>query len=338
MSAHLPTLSLLLAVRNEEAVLDDCLSSIAALDYPPQKLEVFIGDDESDDTSAQIIQRFAARHKNFHYFFFEHRAPAAHNRKAVVLTQLSEKASGEFFLFTDADVCLPPSWAKSQVACLQKDLEIGGLSGITKPFLPTGNSLCTHFQTIDWLAFLCFSALLGRFGYPLTAVGNNMTIRKTAYRLVGGHGALLSNLTEDFALFLALRKSGYKFAINTNRSATVLTRPKASWRTLFRQRKRWLYGIVQCVPHFRLVLWATLLSAFLLPIATFFYPSLTLKILSVPLLVQSIYLAIILNKYKVAKLLLLYPLYVVYIFLFFPLLSFSFIRKKTILWKAQRYT
>ena len=53
-----PTVDILIAARNEEKNLATCLKSISKLDYPPEKIKIWIGDDESSDGTWKNIQEF----------------------------------------------------------------------------------------------------------------------------------------------------------------------------------------------------------------------------------------------------------------------------------------
>jgi len=50
-----PLVSILMVVRNEEQTLNSKLSNLAALDYPPDRLEFIIASDGSSDRTAQIL-------------------------------------------------------------------------------------------------------------------------------------------------------------------------------------------------------------------------------------------------------------------------------------------
>src|SRR4029077_9013676 len=53
----LPTVTVAIPARNEDAQLDQCLQSLLAGDYP--KLEIIVLDDCSQDRTSEIIRRFA---------------------------------------------------------------------------------------------------------------------------------------------------------------------------------------------------------------------------------------------------------------------------------------
>src|SRR6266446_150226 len=57
----MPSVSLLIAAHNEEAVIEERLANALALDYPPDKLQIVVASDGSEDGTADIVRRFADR-------------------------------------------------------------------------------------------------------------------------------------------------------------------------------------------------------------------------------------------------------------------------------------
>ena len=54
----LPSVSVILAARNEEKNILECLKSLCELDYPDGKLEIILVNDESTDNTEVIIKNF----------------------------------------------------------------------------------------------------------------------------------------------------------------------------------------------------------------------------------------------------------------------------------------
>ena len=54
----LPSSTIIVAARNEETNIENCLRSLNELEYPVGKLEIIIVNDDSDDNTGQIIKEF----------------------------------------------------------------------------------------------------------------------------------------------------------------------------------------------------------------------------------------------------------------------------------------
>ena len=56
-----PTVSIVLAARNEEAAIGARLDNLVALDYPADRLSTIVASDGSDDRTVEIARRYADR-------------------------------------------------------------------------------------------------------------------------------------------------------------------------------------------------------------------------------------------------------------------------------------
>lgn len=106
-----PEVAVLLAVYNEDAVLEETLTSIFASDYPPEKMQVLVGSDGSTDRSDAIVRHLCERHLNLHLTVFGGR-----NGKIRIINQLAADAGEHFtdpasaiYVLCDANVVWTPS-------------------------------------------------------------------------------------------------------------------------------------------------------------------------------------------------------------------------------------
>src|SRR5450432_4075212 len=122
-----PKISLLFAARDEEEKLPAALATLAALDYPD--LEIIGVDDRSTDATGRIMDEFAASDRRFRAIHVKE-LPAGWLGKPHALQKAYEASSGEWLLFTDADVrfkCDVPGRAMALV--LQRNLDHLSLYG-----------------------------------------------------------------------------------------------------------------------------------------------------------------------------------------------------------------
>src|SRR5690242_8951036 len=63
--SNFPFISILLAARNEEQNIARCLSALAHLDYPSDRFEVLIGNDGSQDKTAEIAGEYCQKDPHF---------------------------------------------------------------------------------------------------------------------------------------------------------------------------------------------------------------------------------------------------------------------------------
>ena len=52
-----PFVTVIVAARNEEAVIGRCVDAILASDYPTDRFEVIVSDDDSSDATAEVVRQ-----------------------------------------------------------------------------------------------------------------------------------------------------------------------------------------------------------------------------------------------------------------------------------------
>ncbi len=234
-----PFVSVLLAVRNEEDNILGCLEALAALEYTDTRLEVLIGDDASEDSTAALVNDFIQNKPNFHYFLIQENLGNARG-KANVLAQLAHHAEGDYLFFTDADVAVAADWLEG--ISYFKDKKVGVLNGFT---LVEAKNLFEKMQCLDWVLMQELIYILAQFKIPLTAMGNNMAVSREAYEASQGYEHLPFSLTEDFALFQAIIQKGFEFRVNHQAAHVAYTLGVKNISDWLQQRKRWMQGAIR---------------------------------------------------------------------------------------------
>jgi 1,2-diacylglycerol 3-beta-glucosyltransferase len=233
----LPRVSILIAARNEAAALPRCLASVRALVYPPQLLEVLLGDDASTDATRTVAEAAMLGFKgDFQVITITDTLGSARG-KANVLAHLARRATTEYLLITDADIALPTSWVAGLLAHAAPG--VGTVTGLT---VVQGPGWLARCQGLDWLLSLASMQVATDAGQPMTAMGNNMLVTRAAYQATGGYEALPFSITEDFALFEAVNARGYGFRQLFEPAVRAASLPASSWAALLRQRLRWMRG------------------------------------------------------------------------------------------------
>ena len=237
---NLPLVSVLIAARNEEEHLPRLLSSLEQLDYPSEKLQILIAEDQSSDSTLKIIKDWCDRPtRSFIAIEAKEAFSRNANGKANALAFLEKSAIGEFLFFTDADCEVNPVWIKEAVSCMSQ--EVGLLNGITRI---SGESWFSDMQEIDWWNTLGIVKVVTDLGWLTTGIGNNMVIRREALEKTGGFAHLPFCLTEDLELSRSIQKAGYQVIHQVSSEILVLTKAEPDWKALMHQRKRWMQGVV----------------------------------------------------------------------------------------------
>lgn len=232
---YYPFVSVLVAARDEALNIRNCLEALLAVDYPEDRIEILIGDDDSSDDTYKIAHQIVCNNSRVNVIKITNQLGQARG-KANVLAQLAHAAQGEYYLITDADVQVPPTWVKGLLS------GVGDHVGIVNGFTTVKGNF---WQNTDWTFALGMVKVITDYSRPVTAMGNNMLISKEAYQSVGGYEHLPFSVTEDFELFKHVKNRGYRVVQLASPAIKAITLPQRGYLALINQRKRWMIGAVQ---------------------------------------------------------------------------------------------
>jgi 1,2-diacylglycerol 3-beta-glucosyltransferase len=237
-----PTCTVLVCARDEELNMDLCLASLERIDYPKDRLQILIVDDKSTDRTPQILDAWKERMPNL--TVLRTGEEVLHLRgKVNALTQGMDVATGEFVMITDADSHVHPQWVKEYLRYYEEDT--GMVASVT---LLNRKYFLDGVQSIDWSYGLGIALASANLGVPLSVIGNNISVRRSAYEDVGGYREIPFSVTEDYALFQAIwrktRDDGkpWKVKFPVQHELTVMSQPCPNFRAWWRQKHRWVKG------------------------------------------------------------------------------------------------
>lgn len=327
-----PLVSVIVAAKDEESNIRTCLESLTKLNYPKQKLEVIIANDQSTDNTPAIIEEFCSK------FAFIKRIDVMVNEelrgKPNALSQGIDKASGEIIFLTDADCEVPHEWIEETLKYF--DEKTGIVGGITH--ISPVNTIFSGIQALDWDFLLILAPGAATVGKPTGCLGNNLAFRKQAYESIGGYRRIKFSVTEDYALYKSIansRKWNFKYPID--RMTLVHTRPVKTLKELLSQRKRWatggrdtgIFGIATMIPGF-LLHWLIILS----PLFSFTY---FVCMFVTKMAVDLLFLFPVLKYYgKISHLKFIF-FFEIYYILYVALLPFLVFMGGGVKWKGRKY-
>jgi len=269
-----PTVVILVAARDEEANLVECLDSLLELDYSPEKLQIWVGDDASTDGTWEIIARYSKEYSNINGMQIT-KSITKGNGKANVLAQLAHHCKSDWIFITDADIRVPKQWVNTMLAAAEKEEAVL----VTGTSLVSGSAFFAKVQRLDWLYATAMLKVISDTGTPVTTMGNNMAILRRVYEEVGGFENLHFSVTEDLELFKQVVKKHHTLNLFSEGVLNKST-PQNSVLELLIQRKRWMRGA------FELPL--QLLGILL--IQSFYMPAIILLIILNPMIGVSLWL------------------------------------------------
>jgi len=251
-----PSVSVIIPARDEAENIESCLISLLNEDYPHQRYEIIVVDDESRDQTYEIARSALEKQEGCSYKLVR---LTSGNPEATVETsssaateircgeaRLSGKkraltcgiaaSKGEILLFTDADCKVPSGWIGAVVSHFEPEVDLA--AGFT--FREHGDSLWQKLYSLESLATATISAGSIGWGYPITGSASNLAYRRSLFEQLGGFKDVSSKASGDDTLFLqkAYRIGGVKGEYMTSPGSFVTTQMPKSPAEVLTQRLR----------------------------------------------------------------------------------------------------
>lgn len=332
-----PCITIIVPARNEEANIQNAISSLRKIEYPHEKTEIIIVDDHSDDSTAEIVACLTKKDRRFRLLTTSN-SDARLNGKANAVDFGIEQSSGEIIFVTDADCRVPNAWVRAHLHYYEKKIGmVGGFALLTGRGLQ--HSLFARLQSLDWFYLCAVGSGSAGMGMPLSVFGNNFSFRRKAYNQVGGFRGAGFSVIEDFALMRAfLKQTDWRIALPADPDLVIQTLPAVKLRDFYLQRKRWVLG-GKTVSLFGTLILTLGFSGRILPLVLAIYGNASFAMLSfiaVALSDLSIagFAARVLRRIDQLRPVLLYTFFAMGYSLFFAPI---FLLAKSVRWKNREY-
>lgn len=205
-----PRVSVLFAARDEEEKLALALETLRQIDYP--QLEIVAANDRSSDGTAKIFSEAARRDPRLNIVSIE-TLPEGWLGKPYALQQAYEVSSGDWLLFTDADVRFHPDAIRRAISLvnakqldhltLMTDVEMHGFWEKTVlTFFGLGFHLATNPRGVSDSRSRAY-----------IGIGAFQLVKRAAYQASGTHQRLRMEVLDDMKLAKIVKQAGFRSGV-----------------------------------------------------------------------------------------------------------------------------
>ncbi|MBD2301987.1 glycosyltransferase family 2 protein [Nostoc sp. FACHB-87] len=233
MQGNLPSVSLLVAAKNEEAVIGKLVKNLCNLEYPDGQYEVWIVDDNSTDKTPQILAELAQEYKKLKVL---RRSPQAGGGKSGALNQVLPQTKGEIVAVFDADAQVPSDLLLQIVPLFQRE-KVGAVQ-VRKAIANAKENFWTKGQMAEMALDTWFQQQRIALGGIGELRGNGQFVRRTALDSCGGWNE--ETITDDLDMTLRLHLDNWD--IECVFSPAVQEEGVTNAIALWHQRNRWAEG------------------------------------------------------------------------------------------------
>lgn len=236
-SENLPKVAVLLSVYNEAQIIEKKIKSTFETTYPKDKIEFWIGSDNSDDETNQIIEKIAQNEPRIHFFPFKNRMG-----KPQIINILQTKTNAEILILTDADTLFLPDTISELIQPFANK-KIGGVQA--NILIEGTKSEAVFLQELAYNSReLKIKKGESKHGAVIGAFGACYAIRNELYEPTPKNF-----LVDDFFIFMNVLKANYQTVFTEN----ALTKMEISGRkkVQFKRKIRISRGNFQNLIYFK---------------------------------------------------------------------------------------
>lgn len=235
-----PSISIVFAARNEE--IEVGRSCYSFLNQQVPAYEVIAVNDRSCDRTAGILETIKLSFERLKVVHI-HKLPAHWIGKSYALWQGAQQASGEWLLFTDADVRFSEDTLSKAVFFAEKNKL----------------DMLTVFPRIEASGFLLMSVLLSfvsLMGYQISpwklknkndpdalGIGAFNMVRSSVYNTIGQHQAFSLSVLDDIDLARRVKKAGFKLDVIIGTDNVSLRWKQSTWDVITGLEKNFFAGL-----------------------------------------------------------------------------------------------
>lgn len=239
LSGPLPKVTVIIPAYNEGAMVEKAIYSVAASDYPADRLEIFCIDDGSKDDTWEYMQRAQSRCPELIRLI---RFPENRGKREALYAGFTQ-GTGEYFVSVDSDSVIEPATLKQIVAPLLQDPKVGGVAGNVKVYNRSVNLITRMLWVRFVLSFDFLRASQSGYRFVFCTPGALSAYRREAIlpileewrrqTFLGAH----CTIGEDRAFTNLILRQGYDTVYQ--RTAVVYTTVPETYKGMCRMFLRW---------------------------------------------------------------------------------------------------
>ncbi|EPY05938.1 family 2 glycosyl transferase [Paenibacillus alvei TS-15] len=243
-----PFVSIMVPAHNEGKVITKTVESLLALDYPHDRYEIIVINDNSSDNSSELLGNLQRKHDGRNLIVINTDAVTGGKGKSNALNIGFKQSRGELIAIYDADNTPEKTALRYLVAEITNDDTLGAVIGKFRTRNRNTN-LLTRFINIETLSFQ-WMAQAGRWKlFKLCTIpGTNFIMRRSIVESIGGWD--VKAIAEDTEISFRIYMMGYRIKFQP-KSVTWEQEPQTV-KVWFKQRTRWakgnIYVIIKNIP------------------------------------------------------------------------------------------
>lgn len=225
-------ISIVVAVRNEEKNIENLIRHFLNQDFPKDKFEVIIVDDNSEDKTRSLAKNMLSK-TDLNYTIIE-----SDGGKKLALKKGVDQAKFPIIAFTDGDCKMGNLWLYN----MEKYFQVGNYQMVSGPVFFEHNNFFERLMALEFASLVVSGAGAIGLNRPIMVNGANLAVRKEAWIKAQKRGTdSVFSSGDDVFIMLEIGKiyGKDKIGFSHDIESQVITTPPKSLSEFFNQRIRW---------------------------------------------------------------------------------------------------
>lgn len=232
---QLPSVTMVVAMYNEEEIIPEKVANFLAIDYPPEKLTLLIGSDGSRDRSEELLAAAHAANPRVQWRGYER------GGKMRTVNRLLSDVRSDVVVFSDANTMYRPDSIRAMVRHFA-DAQVGGVCGNLQ-LIATKSNVGAEGESTYWSFENRMKAWEGGIFTTLGAPGGMYAIRTEVFEAQPEH----TTVADDFLLPMRIAARGYRIVFEKESIASETTSP--GMKDEFLRKIRVARTSFACIPY-----------------------------------------------------------------------------------------
>lgn len=228
---YFPSATIIVPCWNEEDTVAGTLNSLLDLNYPKEKLKIIVVDDGSTDKTAEEVKKFLP-HPQIKFIQKENGGKHTAMNRALgeVDTELVGSLDADSFVDKNALRYIAPHFKNQKLAAVASTIKT-----------TEDRNFWAMIQKAEFLTSAVLRKAFAFLGSIFITPGPFSILKASVVKELGGWKK--AHNTEDMEIGVRIQINHY--VIDNEENAIIYTKPLKTFKALYKQRLRWVYGFLK---------------------------------------------------------------------------------------------
>ena len=235
--SYYPFISIVISAKNERNNIKPLLNSLSHQNYPKEKYEIIIANDQSTDNTLEQLLNYQSKMNNLKIIDIE-KTPSNWGSKKWAINKCINDSKGEIILQTDADCLHGKNWIFEMAQPFQY-YKIGFVCGPS--YIGKKSNFWDLILKLESISQESFTYANSKKNLYISCTARNMAFRKTIFNEINGYNEIshIESGDDDLLLHKVATQTNCQIKYIANEKSLVRSDAPNTIKNLYLQRLRY---------------------------------------------------------------------------------------------------